>query len=207
MDIKELEVQLIDMLEAEYNGERLPWFKRKDCVHAVSSLIEKSSVGGRVEAEEFQKEMVRLIRATQFEKPIEEMLIEKIKELIDNFMPPIKSSPPQPTYHLLFEYEQAFLQLLRDYADEIKFATLFHQQLKKEHVSFFLYTLPQVFQKIEQGVKEKEAEVSLSKTFVNSYVRNIQQTGQLVQVSAIERLMEIREESRRHVYVMFCDGI
>jgi len=204
----DLKRQIIEILEAEYDGWKLPWFKRMGCVADVSKLLEISSVTNRDEAEKLREKLSIHIKAAQFDMPVEIELCEKISDLIDNFMRPlppplldfsIDVSQQAEPISLFFEYEHAFLDLLREYSDEMKFVMLFKQQLRKERGTFFNDAIRNMLEEPNDYDVIEGLHRWLLTTCVNEHSESVKNVGLLVECSLLKRLTEIRKEAKRRV--------
>ena len=207
MDKSEFKAAINEIFDAEYFGWRLPEFKKKDCLRTLFALIEKSEID-HMESVFFSLRIEQCIRDAKFGSKLENALFERVQRVIDEFirqtLPFVEDDPPQASYKTLFEYEQAFLRLLRDYHEEVRFVSDFHQELRKERASFFLHTLHNMLTSISPYLKEPGVAQWVTVAFVDDYMKNLQQTEQFAKHSLFDRLREIQKETKRQIRILTC---
>ncbi len=98
---------------------------------------------------------------------------------------------------LLYNHESHYLELIKNYKEEIKFANTLQEDLRRERSQFFTQTLKEVI----QTMKSAEVDASISAKWVEdlvaNYTKSIDLSGDLARTHVIEILSMINSEAKK----------
>lgn len=97
---------------------------------------------------------------------------------------------------LLFEYEKHYLNLIKEYKEEIKFATSLQEDLRKERANFFANTLREVFTTLQATKVGPELESEWLQKLVASYTESLDLSADLAKENTLNRVSELKEGSK-----------
>lgn len=97
---------------------------------------------------------------------------------------------------LLFEYEKHYLSLIKEYKEEIKFASSLQEDLRKERANFFANTLREVFTTLQATKVGAELESEWLQKLVASYTESLDLSAELAKENTLNRVSELKEGSK-----------
>ena len=97
---------------------------------------------------------------------------------------------------VLFEYEKNYLELVKEFKEEIKFASGIQEDLRKERAKFFSETLKEVSSTLTQSQVEDEVASQWLKELVNSYTKSLDLSGGLIEEHTLDMIGKIREKAK-----------
>jgi hypothetical protein len=103
----------------------------------------------------------------------------------------------QEKLKVLYEYEKNYLELVKSYKEEIKFAATLQEDLRKERTKFFSEALKEVSETLrESQVDSKVASVWI-KELVSSYTKSLDLSSGLIEEHTIDMIGEIRQKAKQ----------
>lgn len=96
---------------------------------------------------------------------------------------------------ILFEYEKHYLALIKEYKEEIKFASSLQEDLRKERANFFSATLREVYATLQATKVGPEIESIWLEKLVSSYTDSLDLSSELVKENTLSRISELKEET------------
>jgi hypothetical protein len=100
---------------------------------------------------------------------------------------------------VLFEYEKNYLELIKTYKEEIKFAGSLQEDLRKERAKFFSETLKEVSSTLEAAQVESSVSSMWLKELVNSYTKSLDLSSGLIEEHTIDMIGKIRKEAKSEI--------
>lgn len=97
---------------------------------------------------------------------------------------------------ILHEYEKHYLDLIKDYKEEIKFAAALQEDIRKERAKFFSETLKDVSSTLKSTEADKEVIKEWTRDLVSSYTKSLDVTSKLASEQVQEIFTSIQEESK-----------
>lgn len=95
------------------------------------------------------------------------------------------------------EFEKNYLELVRDFKEEIKFAANLQEEIRKERAKFFSDTLAEVSETLSSAQVEESTAQTWLRDLVDSYTKSLNLSENLVEEKALETITQIREASRK----------
>ncbi|MBF0413531.1 MAG: hypothetical protein HQK70_12590 [Desulfamplus sp.] len=220
MDINVIKQNIHIIIDETYNGKRLSYNRQRVFEDEIGIYLNDFFYSSNPDVKILASEILKVIKIsldTHFQKPVFDRINEEIIAPLSEFIgnpnakstgkpteKTIKETSEIPAYKTLFEYENAFLKLLQDYSDEVKFESVFQAQLRKERLCFFTHTLEDLFKNNERDSQTGEAGVAqwMTVAFVNNYTQHLERSSSLAKLSILKRITEIKAETRRQIYTL-----
>lgn len=89
---------------------------------------------------------------------------------------------------LLYDYEKHYLELIKSYKEEIKFANALQEDLRRERSQFFTQTLKEVILTMKSAEIAKEVADKWIQDLVESYTKSLDLSGDLAKTHVIQVL-------------------
>jgi len=97
---------------------------------------------------------------------------------------------------ILFQYERNYLELVKEFKEEIKFAGSIQEDLRKERAKFFSDTLKEVSSTLKESQVEPGVAAAWLKDLVGSYTKSLDLSSGLIEEQAIDTIGKIRDDAR-----------
>ena len=95
-----------------------------------------------------------------------------------------------------FEYEKHYLELIKTFKEEIKFAASIQEDLRKERSKFFSETLREVSNALKDSQVDGNVASIWLKELVDSYTKSLDLSGGLVEEHSLDTIGKIRSGSK-----------
>lgn len=153
---------------------------KEDIKRLIKSEFEKSIKGVCSEEE--------LNKVKDLSEGYSEYISKVIKEKVENPMLDKKLS-------ILYNYEKHFLDILKEYKEEIKFASTLQAEIRKEEASFFSSTLKEVCNSLKETQVDPKYQAQWIFDLVNSYTSSLRMSSKLADEQVTNLLGEIQKET------------
>ncbi len=100
---------------------------------------------------------------------------------------------------LLYQYEKHYLELIKEYKEEIKFAASLQEDLRRERSQFFTQTLREVVQTLQVQEIDKKVASQWIEDLVASYTKSIDLSSDLAKTHVVQVLGIFKEEAKQEV--------
>jgi hypothetical protein len=111
-----------------------------------------------------------------------------IVDIVDNPM-------QEKKLQTLYNNEKHYLDILKDYKEEIKFATSLQAEIRKEQAAFFSSTLKEVCNSLKETQMTPECQAQWINDLVLSYTSSLKISSKLAEEHVMQLLGEIQEEA------------
>lgn len=108
---------------------------------------------------------------------------------------------------LLYQYEKHYLELIKAYKEEIKFANSLQEDLRRERSQFFTQTLKEVVQTMKAAEVDKSVSAQWIQDLVASYTKSIDLSGDLAKTHVIEILSILTAETKKEASEAKLDNV
>lgn len=127
------------------------------------------------------------------------------EELKNNFRSKTAMANDVPEYlsetksrlELLYQYEKHYLELIKNYKEEIKFASALQEDLRRERSQFFTQTLKEVIQTMKGAEISGEVSAKWIQDLVESYTKSIDLSGDLAKTHVVKIISSLTSEAKR----------
>jgi hypothetical protein len=100
---------------------------------------------------------------------------------------------------VLFEYEKNYLELIKTYKEEIKFASSLQEDLRKERAKFFSETLKEVSNTLDSSQVDANVASVWLRELVDSYTKSLDLSSGLIEEHTLDMIGNIRKEAKTEV--------
>ena len=97
---------------------------------------------------------------------------------------------------VLYNYEKNYLELVKTYKEEIKFASTLQEDLRKERSKFFSETLKEVSKTLSESQVDNEVASKWLKELVDSYTKSLNLSSNLIEEHTLDTIGTIRSEAK-----------
>jgi hypothetical protein len=125
----------------------------------------------------------KLNTTNQNEQPSEETMSDDLNET-------------KTKLELLFKYQAHYLELIKTYKEEIKFANTLQEDLRRERSQFFTQTLKEVISTMQTAELDKSVSAKWVEELVASYSRSLDLSCDLAKTHVIEILSLLTNEAK-----------
>jgi hypothetical protein len=113
----------------------------------------------------------------------------------------------QSKLNLLYQYEKHYLDLIKEYKEEIKFAASLQEDLRRERSQFFTQTLNDVMQTMKTAEVDKAVSARWVEDLVASYTKSLDLSSDLAKTHVVQVLSIFKEEAKQEVSKAKLDNI
>lgn len=96
---------------------------------------------------------------------------------------------------ILYTHEKQLLDILKDYKEEIKFASSLQAEIRKEEASFFATTLKEVCNSLKETQIDPKYQAQWIFDLVSSYTSSLKLSSKLAEEHVINLLGDIQKEA------------
>ena len=100
---------------------------------------------------------------------------------------------------ILFEYEKHYLELIKEYKEEIKFSASLQEDLRRERSQFFTQILREVSETLKNADVDSKVASQWTQDLVDSYTKSIELSSDLAKTHAIDVIGKLRESTKAEV--------
>lgn len=98
---------------------------------------------------------------------------------------------------ILYNYEKNYLELVKEFKEEIKFASSIQEDLRKERAKFFAETLKEVQSTLKDSQVDDTVASKWVEELVNSYTKSLDLSSGLVEEHTLETIGKLREDAKK----------
>lgn len=150
---------------------------------------------------------IRDTAKAEFEKIVKQICSEEEAKSISNYSGPyseyiakyvidkVENAEQEERLQMLYNHEKHFLDILKDYKEEIKFASSIQADVRKEQAQFFSSTLKEVCNALKETQIDPKFQVQWIFDLVQSYTSSLKISSQLAEEHVISLLGEIQEKA------------
>lgn len=122
-------------------------------------------------------------------------LSEGYSEYISNMiLKKVDTSTRDKKLSILYNHEKHFLDLLKEYKEEIKFASSLQAEIRKEEATFFSSTLKEVCASLKDTQVDQKYQAQWILDLVSSYTSSLKLSNKLAEEHVINLLGEIQKD-------------
>ncbi|MEA3513790.1 MAG: nickel transporter [Campylobacterota bacterium] len=100
---------------------------------------------------------------------------------------------------ILYNYEKNYLELVKEFKEEIKFASSIQEDLRKERAKFFAETLKEVQSTLKDSQVDSKVASNWVEELVNSYTKSLDLCGGLIEEHTLDTIGRLRQEAKQEV--------
>ncbi|GAA5575905.1 hypothetical protein [Porphyromonas gingivalis] len=165
---------------SSYPTSNHPNGELKDQIKSIVKTLFENSVKSVCSEEDLKN-------ATALSEGYPEYIAETIVEKVEN---PSRDKKLQ----ILYNHEKHFLDILRDYKEEIKFASSLQAEIRKEEATFFTSTLKEVYTSLKEAQVDPKLQAQWIVDLVSSYTSSLKLSSRLAEEHVIALIGEVQKE-------------
>lgn len=126
----------------------------------------------------------------------QELTVDLVQRITKDLQESVTLNSLKARLSVLFEYEKNYLELVKEFKEEIKFASGIQEDLRKERAKFFSETLKEVSSTLMESQVEDKVASQWLKELVNSYTKSLDLSGGLIEEHTLDMIGKIREKAK-----------
>ncbi len=118
---------------------------------------------------------------------------------LEQMKPGINLEDVKSKLEVLYEYEKHYLDLIKEYKEEIKFAASLQEDLRRERSQFFTQVLREVSETLKNASVDSNVASQWTQELVDSYTKSIDLSSDLAKTHVIDVIGKIRESAKAEI--------
>ncbi|ASG39112.1 TPA: nickel transporter [Enterobacter roggenkampii] len=135
------------------------------------------------------------VQASGVDDTISKQLTETLQKELNDY---ISLESLKNKLEVLYSFEKNYLELIKSYKEEIKFASTLQEDLRKERSKFFSETLKEVSQTLSESQVDGSVASKWLKELVESYTKSLDLSSSLIEENTLDTIGKIRSEAKLH---------
>ena len=120
-------------------------------------------------------------------------------KIIEQILDEVYNERLKSQLNIYYEYEKHYLDMLKEYKEEIKFASTLQEDLRKERANFFSEKLKEVSATLKDTGVDDKVRGEWIKELVKSYTGSLDISEKLVEEHVVERINDIKGKQKEIV--------
>lgn len=130
---------------------------------------------------------------------LQKKLSIKYEKVADRLIEIVAKDAIRENLKILFEYEEHYLNLLKDHKEEIKFASALQEDLRKERAKFFAETLKEVSNTLQETKLDAKVTSSWIVDLVKSYTKSLDLSSDMAKEETLDIIGNIKQKAKETV--------
>ena len=164
--------------------------------HISSNKTESKSKKRNLNMKEISEIINDILKDVEMDNNAKALLIKNIELTVNE---KVDLSSLKTKLEILYSYEKNYLELVKEYKEEIKFASSIQEDLRKERAKFFAETLKEVQSTLKDSQVDSEVASVWVKELVSSYTKSLDLSGGLIEEHTLDMIGKIRKEAKKEV--------
>ncbi|MEZ9399652.1 nickel transporter [Vibrio splendidus] len=135
------------------------------------------------------------VKASGADESISSQLVEALNKELNSY---VTLEFLKQKLSVLYDFEKNYLELVKEYKEEIKFASTLQEDLRKERSKFFSETLKEVSGTLSESQVDGEVASKWLKELVDSYTKSLDLSSGLIEENTLDMIGKIRKEAKQH---------
>ncbi len=120
-------------------------------------------------------------------------------EIVEKILDEVYNERLRSQLNIYYEYEKHYLDMLKEYKEEIKFASTLQEDLRKERANFFSEKLKEVSATLKDTGVDDKVRGEWIKELVKSYTGSLDISEKLVEENVVETFNDIKGKEKEIV--------
>lgn len=133
------------------------------------------------------------VKASGADDTINDQLTEALKRELNSY---VNLELLKNKLEVLYNFEKNYLELVKEYKEEIKFASTLQEDLRKERSKFFSETLKEVSHTLSESQVDGDVASKWLKELVDSYTKSLDLSSSLIEEHTLDTIGKIRSEAK-----------
>lgn len=145
---------------------------------------------------ELSKELDFVFSNLEGDDNFKKQLKEKIETASERIVGLVAKDAVRENLQVLFEYEKHYLELVKNYKEEIKFASALQEDLRKERAKFFAETLKEVSNTLQETKLDAKVTSSWIVDLVKSYTKSLDLSSDMAKEETLDIIGNIKKKAK-----------
>ncbi len=146
--------------------------------------------------EEISKVINNILKDVEMDDNAKTLLVRNLESTLKE---KVDLSSLKTKLEILYNYEKNYLELVKEFKEEIKFASSIQEDLRKERAKFFAETLKEVQSTLKDSQVDSAVASNWVKELVSSYTKSLDLSGGLIEEHTLDMIGKIRQEAKQEV--------
>ncbi|EMV0255480.1 TPA: nickel transporter [Vibrio cholerae] len=133
------------------------------------------------------------VKSSGADDSINAQLTEALKKELNGY---VNLALLKTKLEVLYNFEKSYLELVKEYKEEIKFASTLQEDLRKERSKFFSETLKEVSHTLSESQVDDDVASKWLKELVDSYTKSLDLSSGLIEEHTLDTIGKIRSEAK-----------
>ncbi|EMB2741127.1 nickel transporter [Vibrio parahaemolyticus] len=133
------------------------------------------------------------VKSSGADDSINAQLTEALKKELNGY---VNLALLKAKLEVLYNFEKNYLELVKEYKEEIKFASTLQEDLRKERSKFFSETLKEVSHTLSESQVDDDVASKWLKELVDSYTKSLDLSSGLIEEHTLDTIGKIRSEAK-----------
>ncbi|EJL7016899.1 nickel transporter [Vibrio cholerae] len=133
------------------------------------------------------------VKSSGADDSIKAQLTEALKKELNGY---VNLELLKAKLEVLYNFEKNYLELVKEYKEEIKFASTLQEDLRKERSKFFSETLKEVSHTLSESQVDDDVASKWLKELVDSYTKSLDLSSGLIEEHTLDTIGKIRSEAK-----------
>ncbi|MEC6906678.1 MULTISPECIES: nickel transporter [Photobacterium] len=133
------------------------------------------------------------VKASGADDSIKAQLTEALKKELNSY---VNLELLKTKLEILYNFEKNYLALVKEYKEEIKFASTLQEDLRKERSKFFSETLKEVSHTLSESQVDGAVASKWLEELVDSYTKSLDLSSSLIEEHTLDTIGKIRSEAK-----------
>ena len=162
--------------------------------HRIPALEKSLIQKGDHEMKGLNKDIQQMLSEVEMDNGHKDALTKSILARVETA---VSLTTLQEKLKVLYEYEKNYLELIKEYKEEIKFAATLQEDLRKERTKFFSEALKEVSATLKESQVDSNVASVWIKELVDSYTKSLDLSSGLIEEHTIDMIGEIRQKAKK----------
>jgi len=163
-------------------------------VKDLTVLATPININGESKMTNLANELQEMFSRVEMDNNAKTAIIKSVILKVENA---VSLTTLQEKLKVLYEYEKNYLELIKAYKEEIKFAATLQEDLRKERTKFFSESLKEVSTTLKESQVDSNVASIWIKELVNSYTKSLDLSSGLIEEHTIDMIGEIRQKAKQ----------
>lgn len=146
----------------------------------------------------------KIIGGIEIDDSAKETICKNIKYAIDNYSEVVSKEPELigKRLQIHFEYEKHYLELIKEYKEEIKFVNTLQEDLRRERTKFFSEDLKDVAESLKESDVDTQITSKWIQQLVMNYTKSLDVSQNLIDIKAMDIVGDLKRETQKEIELL-----
>lgn len=151
------------------------------------------NINGKYVMTDLNQLIASAVKESGADDSIKSQLTESLKKELSGY---VNLELLKTKLEVLYNFEKNYLELVKEYKEEIKFASTLQEDLRKERSKFFSETLKEVSHTLSESQVDDDVASKWLKELVDSYTKSLDLSSSLIEEHTLDTIGKIRAEAK-----------